>query len=98
MNNHSKQVMGAVYEVLFDFAISLALAVAFYFILLIGGASQPLGAAIGLSAWVFCIFSFVHCMMTDGATIMICMLLLGSIGIVVGLLYLVLSLLLSLIV
>ena len=35
MNNHSKQVMGAVYEVLFDFAISLALAVAFYFILLI---------------------------------------------------------------
>ncbi len=89
MNNYSKQVMGAVYEVLFDFAISLALAFAFYFILLIGGASQPLGAAIGLSAWVFCIFSFVHCMMTDGATIMIVMLLLGSIGIVVGLLYLI---------
>jgi uncharacterized membrane protein YjjB (DUF3815 family) len=89
MNNYSKQVMGAVYEVLFDFAISLALAVAFYFILLIGGASQPLGAAIGLSAWVFCIFSFVHCMMTDGAAIMIVTLLLGSIGIVVGLLYLI---------
>ena len=89
MNNYSKQVMGVVYEVLFDFAISLVLAVGFYFILLIGGASQPLGAAIGLSAWVFCIFSFVHCMMTDGATIMIVMLLLGSIGIVVGLLYLI---------
>ena len=87
MSNQSKRVMGAAYEVLFDFTISLVLAVAFYFILLIGGNSQPLGAAIGLSAWVFCIFSFVHCMMTDGATILICMMFLGTIGIAVGLVY-----------
>ena len=97
MSNQSKRVMGAVYDVLLDFTISLVLAGALYFILLIGGNSHPLGAAIGLSAWVFCIFSFVHCMMTDGATIMICMMLLGCIGITVGLLYLVMSFFLQLI-
>ena len=96
MSNQSKRVMGAAYEVLFDFTISLVLAVAFYFILLIGGNSQPLGAAIGLSAWVFCIFSFVHCMMTDGATILICMMFLGTIGIAVGLVYFIFNSLLRL--
>ena len=53
----------------------------------IGG--LPLGAAFGLGAWVFCIWTGVHCMLTDGGAIVIVSLLLGCVGIAVGIVYLI---------
>jgi len=51
-----------------------------------------------LMAWVFCIFTGVHCMLTDGGAILIVSLLLGCIGIAAGILYLIIQFFLGLLV
>ena len=84
MNKSKSPVLTSLGEVLGDFLVGAVVTAVLYFALLVGGHSSPLGAAFGLGAWVFCIWTGVHCMLTDGGAIVIVSLLLGSVGIAVG--------------
>jgi hypothetical protein len=80
----TNQLKSALTDIFSDAVIGAVVTAVLYFAFLVGGHSSPLGAAFGLGAWVFCIFTGVHCMLTDGGAIVIVSLLLGSIGIAVG--------------
>ncbi len=84
MNKSKSPVLMSLGEVLGDFLVGAVVTAVCYFAFLAGGHSSPLGAAFGLGAWVFCIWTGAHCMLTDGGAIVIVSLLLGSIGIAVG--------------
>ena len=71
MNKSKSPVLTSLGEVFGDFLAGAVVTAVFYFALLVGGHSSPLGAAFGLGAWVFCIWTGVHCMLTDGGTIVI---------------------------
>ena len=92
----TNQLKSALTDIFIDAAIGAVVTAVLYFAFLAGGHSSPLGAAFGLGAWVFCLFTLVHCMLTDGGAILIVSLLLGCIGIVAGILYLVLQFFLGL--
>jgi uncharacterized membrane protein YjjB (DUF3815 family) len=94
----TNQLKSALTDIFIDAAIGAVVTAVLYFAFLAGGHSSPLGAAFGLGAWVFCLFTLVHCMLTDGGAILIVSLLLGCIGIVAGILYLVLQFFLGLLV
>ncbi len=87
MNKSKSPVLTSLGEVFGDFLVGAVVTAAFYFALLAGGHSSPLGAAFGLGAWVFCIWTGVHCMLTDGGTIVIVSMLLGCVGIVLAIIY-----------
>ena len=87
MNKSKSPVLTSLGEVFGDFLVGAVVTAAFYFALLVGGHSSPLGAAFGLGAWVFCIWTGVHCMLTDGGTIVIVSMLLGCVGIVLAIIY-----------
>ena len=84
MNKSKSPVLMSLGEVLGDFLIGMSVTGALYFVFLIGGHSAPLGAAYGIGAWIFCIFTLVHCLLTDGGAILMVGMLLGCIGIAVG--------------
>ncbi len=84
MSKSKSPVLMSLGEVLGDFLVGAVVTAICYFAFLAGGHSSPLGAAFGLGAWVFCIWTGVHCMLTDGGAIVIVSLLLGSVGIAVG--------------
>lgn len=92
----TNQLKSALTDIFIDAATGAVVTAVLYFAFLAGGHSSPLGAAFGLGAWVFCLFTLVHCMLTDGGAILIVSLLLGCIGIVAGILYLVLQFFLGL--
>jgi uncharacterized membrane protein YjjB (DUF3815 family) len=94
----TNQLKSALTDIFVDVVAGAGVTAVLYFALLAGGHSSPLGAAFGLGAWVFCIFTGVHCMLTDGGAIVIVSLLLGCIGIAAGILYLVLQFFLGLLV
>ncbi len=71
MNKSKSPVLMSLGEVLGDFLVGAVVTAVFYFAFLAGGHSSPLGAAFGLGAWVFCIWTGVHCMLTDGGAIVI---------------------------
>jgi uncharacterized membrane protein YjjB (DUF3815 family) len=98
MNKSKSPVLMSLGEVLGDFLVGVVVTAVLYFAFLAGGHSSPLGAAFGLGAWVFCIFTGVHCMLTDGGAIVIVSLLLGCIGIAAGILYLIIQFFLGLLV
>ena len=98
MNKSKSPVLMSLGEVLGDFLVGAVVTAVFYFAFLAGGHSSPLGAAFGLGAWVFCIWTGVHCMLTDGGSIVIVSLLLGSVGIAVGIVCLIVWLLMGLLV
>jgi uncharacterized membrane protein YjjB (DUF3815 family) len=87
MNKFKSPVLTSLGEVLGDFLVGAVVTAILYFALLVGGHSSPLGAAFGLGAWVFCIWTGVHCMLTDGGTIVIVSMLLGCVGIVLAIIY-----------
>jgi len=89
MNKSKSPVLMSLGEVLGDFLVGAVVTAVLYFAFLVGGHSSPLGAAFGLGAWVFCIWTGVHCMLTDGGAIVIVSLLLGCVGIAVGIVYLI---------
>ena len=92
----TNQLKSALTDIFIDAATGAVVTAVLYFAFLAGGHSSPLGAAFGLGAWVFCLFTLVHCMLTNGGEILIVSLLLGCIGIVAGILYLVLQFFLGL--
>lgn len=94
----TNQIKSAITDIFVDAGTGAIVTAVLYFVFLVGGHSSPLGAAFGLGAWVFCIFTGIHCMLTDGGAILIVSLLLGSIGIVGGILYLILQFFLGLLV
>jgi|TARA_S200002703_G_scaffold138704_1_gene129051 uncharacterized membrane protein YjjB (DUF3815 family) len=85
----TNQLKSALTDIFVDAATGAVVTVVLYFAFLVGGHSSPLGAAFGLGAWVFCIWTGVHCMLTDGGAIVIVSLLLGCVGIAVGIVYLI---------
>ena len=87
MNKSKSPVLMSLGEVLGDFLVGVVVTAVIYFAFLVGGHSSPLGAAFGLGAWVFCIWTGVHCMLTDGGTIVIVSMLLGCVGIVLAIIY-----------
>ena len=94
----TNQLKSALTDIFVDAATGAVVTAVLYFVFLVGGHSSPLGAAFGLGAWVFCIFTLVHCMLTDGGAILIVSLLLGCIGIAAGILYLIIQFFLGLLV
>jgi uncharacterized membrane protein YjjB (DUF3815 family) len=94
----TSQLKSSLTDILADVAIGAIVTAVLYFLFLVGGHSSPLGAAFGLGAWVFCIWTGVHCMLTDGGSIVIVSLLLGSVGIAVGIVCLIVWLLMGLLV
>ena len=87
----TNQLKSALTDIFVDAATGAVVTAVLYFVFLVGGHSSPLGAAFGLGAWVFCIFTLVHCMLTDGGAILIVSLLLGCVGIAVGIVYLIIG-------
>jgi uncharacterized membrane protein YjjB (DUF3815 family) len=87
----TNQLKSALTDIFVDAATGAVVTAVLYFVFLVGGHSSPLGAAFGLGAWVFCIFTLVHCMLTDGGAIVIVSLLLGCVGIAVGIVYLIIG-------
>jgi|TARA_S200002703_G_scaffold29378_1_gene25266 uncharacterized membrane protein YjjB (DUF3815 family) len=87
MSKSKSPVLMSLGEVLGDFLVGAVVTAICYFAFLAGGHSSPLGAAFGLGAWVFCIWTGVHCMLTDGGTIVIVSMLLGCVGIVLAIIY-----------
>jgi len=87
----TNQFKSALTDIFVDAATGAVVTAVLYFVFLVGGHSSPLGAAFGLGAWVFCIFTLVHCMLTDGGAIVIVSLLLGCVGIAVGIVYLIIG-------
>ena len=85
----TNQLKSALTDIFVDAATGAVVTAVLYFAFLVGGHSSPLGAAFGLGAWVFCIWTGVHCMLTDGGAIVIVSLLLGCVGIAVGIVYLI---------
>ena len=83
----TNQLKSALTDIFVDAATGAVVTVVLYFAFLVGGHSSPLGAAFGLGAWVFCIWTGVHCMLTDGGTIVIVSMLLGCVGIVLAIIY-----------
>jgi Ni,Fe-hydrogenase I cytochrome b subunit len=65
----TNQLKSALTDIFIDAAIGAVVTAVLYFAFLAGGHSSPLGAAFGLGAWVFCLFTLVHCMLTDGGAI-----------------------------
>ena len=94
----TNQLKNALTDIFVDAVAGAGVTAVLYFVFLAGGHSSPLGAAFGLGAWVFCIFTGVHCMLTDGGAILIVSLLLGCIGITAGILYLIIQFFLGLLV
>ena len=87
----TNQLKSALTDIFVDAATGAVVTAVLYFAFLVGGHSSPLGAAFGLGAWVFCIWTGVHCMLTDGGAIVIVSLLLGCVGIAVGIVYLIIG-------
>ena len=83
----TNQLKSALTDIFVDAATGAVVTAVLYFAFLVGGHSSPLGAAFGLGAWVFCIWTGVHCMLTDGGTIVIVSMLLGCVGIVLAIIY-----------
>lgn len=98
MKRNNSALNGALTDIFADLIVGLVVTTILYVVFLVKGSSTPAGSAIGIGAWIFCVWTAVHCLLTDGGSIIIVSFLLACIVIAVGIVYMVGSSLLQLLV